>query len=176
MQAKNKEENRQNNKEKKQGSRRNTLLFALAIIVPSLCAFFALFMLLHTPGVPFSTFKSNFLSSSNVSIVAVFSNYSQFAAEEACFVELSEVLPFKNVSRVNRFLIYTANDTCTFSPVYPMQIETKPASYCLSIADSEPSIFLNYSSVNTSIITAYRLTIYGNAEYMQKCPIAVDMS
>ncbi|MGC8547704.1 MAG: hypothetical protein ACP5MC_01705 [Candidatus Micrarchaeia archaeon] len=166
-------------KEKKEekSTKKNVAALAAILVVPSLIVFLVLFLLLRQPGVPFSTFKSNFLSASNVSIVATFSNESEFAAEATCFTYLREVLHFKNMSAVHVFLIDSNNSTCLFSPtISPVRIESKPASYCLGIANSEPSIFLNYSAINASIVTAYKLTIFGNEEYMQRCPVAVDMS
>jgi len=150
-----------------------SLIVVLVIVIAAL-----LTVLLSRPGVPFSTFKSNFYSASNVAIVATYANESQYIAESACFPTLREIVSeHRNASTVLFFLINASNSTCTFSPtISPISIETKPASYCLSIANSEPSIFLNYSSTNSSIVTAYRLKVFGNAQYMQQCPIAIDMS
>ncbi len=156
-------------------SKRDIYLVAVVIVV-GVAVFATLAMLLSKPGVPFSTFKSNFYAAPKSAIVVVFRNQSEFISESACYPLLREAI-HKNLSSVSLFLINASNSTCLFSPnVTPMTIVYKPASYCLSIASSEPSIFLNYSSINASIVTAYRLTILGNAEYMQQCPIAVDMS
>lgn len=149
----------------------------LAVVIPSLAVFFSLIFLLNRPGVPFQTFKSNYLASKNVSIVATFYNQSEFVEESSCVAYLRELMPFANVSYVHVYFINKSNNTCTYSPtILPITIKTTPASYCLSLAYKRPSIFLNYSTVNASIVTAYRLTILGNDQYMQQCPIAVDMS
>jgi len=163
---------------KRNASHNATLLAVSLIVVLVIVIAATLVVLLSRPGVPFSTFKSNFYSASNVAIVATYANESQYIAESACFPTLREIVSeHRNASTVLFFLINASNSTCTFSPtISPISIETKPASYCLSIANSEPSIFLNYSSTNSSIITAYRLKVFGNAQYMQQCPIAIDMS
>ncbi|MGC8676160.1 MAG: hypothetical protein ACP5T3_01410 [Candidatus Micrarchaeia archaeon] len=156
---------------------RNSVAVALAIVVPALVVFFAIALLLRTPGVPFPTFKSNFYSARSAAIVATYANDSEFVSEAGCVGMLRELIHFRNASAVTVFFINSTNSTCIFSPnVTNMKLEFEPASYCVKIADSEPSIFLNYSSINFSTVTAYRLNVFGNAEYMQRCPIAVDMS
>ncbi|MEM0147257.1 MAG: hypothetical protein QW091_01100 [Candidatus Micrarchaeaceae archaeon] len=163
--------------EKSAKKAKNSMLIAIAIAVPVLIVFFALVLLLRAPGVPFTVFKGNFYGASSASIVATYSNESEFVSEADCVGMLRELIHFRNTSDVHVFFINSTNSSCIFSPtVTNITLQIKPASYCLRIANSEPSIFLNYSSINVSTVTAYKLTIYGNTEYMQRCPIAIDMS
>ncbi|MEM3781392.1 MAG: hypothetical protein QXT43_00315 [Candidatus Micrarchaeaceae archaeon] len=176
-----KQEKRQESEKPEKSSdrarKKNPLLVAVAIAAPVFVVFIALTLLLGTPGVPFSLFKSNFYKASHASIVAVYANESQFVYEADCVVTLRELIHFSNASAVHVFFINSTNGTCTFSPsVTNATLQVRPASYCMGIADSEPSIILNYSSINASSVTAYRLYVHGNSEYMQRCPIAVDMS
>ena len=85
----------------------------------------------------------------------------------------------RKASTIDFFLINSANATCTYSKtglggsVVPLQAN---ASYCLSIANSEPGIFLNYSNTNSTRITPSHLYAYGDSAYMAECPIAVELS
>jgi len=176
MQKEKIEKKKEDKDEKREKTYKKEAVIALAIVLAGVVVFAVFALLLSKPGVPFTTFKSNFYAAPKAAIVVVFRNESEFVSESACFPLLREAI-HKNLSSVSLFLINASNSTCIFSPnVTPITLQYKPASYCISIANSEPSIFLNYSSINASIVTAYKLVVLGNAEYMAQCPIAVDMS
>ncbi len=151
------------------------LVIAAAAFIAIIVVFFE--FVLQSPVVPFSTFKSNFAAADNVSIVVEFSNNTQTAYETNCFNDLAYVVHSSYSKHVNQFYIYNYNSTCEYSPtLYPVNITTKPESYCLNIANGEPSIILSYSNANSTTITARQLQIAGNNNYMQMCPIAAEIS
>ncbi|MGC8776830.1 MAG: hypothetical protein ACP5P2_02715 [Candidatus Micrarchaeia archaeon] len=127
---------------------------------------------------PFSTFLSNFKSAPRIAVVVSFQNESQYISEYPCFTKLVGSIAYtRNATTIDFFILNATN--CTY-PVYglgrPTQVGTTTRAKCLSIARSEPSIFLNYSSVNRTIITPYHLYVYGNAAYMLACPIAAEFT
>jgi hypothetical protein len=131
-------------------------------------------------SVPFSTFKSTFQSASRVSVVATYANTSQYTAESQCFSSIIQVVAHsRKASTIDFFIINQANDTCTYSStglggsVTPV---TANSSHCISIAASEPGIFLNYSDSNYTRVTTSHLYVYANGAYMDQCPIAVELS
>lgn len=153
---------------------------AVAVIV------IAVFYFIVAPslnGVPFSVFKSDFNSAQRVALVTAYSNGTQFAFEYQCMTKVSGVISARPSVELDFIFINQQNASCLYSPIklpalsnyHGINVSSKTASACLSIADSEPSIFLNYSNANSTRITPTQLHVYGNQEYMQRCPIAVDI-
>ena len=147
------------------------LLVILAIIIIAYLAF-SNFLL-----TPFSTFASNFHAAPRVALVVFFSNESEYISEYSCFTKVIESIAYtRNATTIDFFIIN--GTTCTYPSTglgKPIQIATTNASKCLSVAKAEPSIFMNYSINNRTIITPYHLYIYGNNAYMNACPIASDL-
>jgi len=147
------------------------LLVILAIIIIAYLAF-SNFLL-----TPFSTFASNFHTAPRVALVVFFSNESEYISEYSCFTKVIESIAYtRNATTIDFFIIN--GTTCTYPSTglgKPIQIATTNASKCLSVAKAEPSIFMNYSITNRTIITPYHLYIYGNNAYMSACPIASDL-
>jgi hypothetical protein len=152
---------------------------ALALV--AMAAVLAAFYYLALPSmsnVPFTTFKSNFDAGKRVAVFVTYGNQSQFAAESSCYTEIiHNVALSRNASTIDFFILNST--TCTFSSTglgKAVNISTVAPAQCLARAASEPSIFLNYSSQNGTVVKAYDLYEYGNAAYMAACPIAVDIS
>ena len=85
----------------------------------------------------------------------------------------------RKASTIDFFIIDQHNSTCVYSAtglggsISPV---TTNSSHCLGIAYSESGFFLNYSAVNSTMITLSHMYVYGNTEYMKSCPIAVELS
>ena len=155
------------------------LYIAVAIIVVA-----GAFVLIKGPmigaPVPFSTFKSTFQSASRVGIVATFSNQSQYENESPCFTSLIQVVArTRKASTIDFFIVNQANATCTYSSTGlggAISLNTSNSAHCIGIAKSEPTLFLNYSASNSTMITASSMFIYGNSRHMASCPIEVEMN
>ncbi|MEM3791496.1 MAG: hypothetical protein QXL16_02095 [Candidatus Micrarchaeaceae archaeon] len=148
----------------------------IASFLVLLTAIFLFSYFSSSKNVSFSVFKSNLYSSSKVAIFATYSNNTQFVYEDPCFDSIIEVIAHsKPLGSISFFL--SNSTTCYFpsslGPNSSLRVDT--FSHCLSIAKSETSIFLNYSSFNYTIVTPYHLYIGGNENYMKECPIATDL-
>ena len=168
-------------KEAKPKSKRNPYLYAavIVIIVAAAVIFFLKGPALNA-NVPFSTFKSNIQSSPRLAVIATYANFNQSARLEPCYSSLIQVLALtRKASTIDFYLVDSSNSTCTYSSTGlggPISLTTSNSSYCINIARGEDGIFLNYSQVNSTTITASHMYIYGNAAYMASCPITVDLS
>jgi hypothetical protein len=152
-------------------------LLAVAVVAVVILAFFYL-VLPSMSNVPFTTFKDNFASAARVALIVTYGNQSQYAAESQCFPALVQTLSFtRNASTIDFFIL---NSTSCFYPTSGLgrasNVTTTTPASCLARAGSEPTLYLNYSAKNSTMVKAYGLYVYGNAAYMAKCPIAVDMS
>ena len=80
------------------------------------------------------------------------------------------------MSTINFFIL--TNDSCTYSPGFSLPIQLKNASIqnCLNFSAGNPSIFINYSSTNTTIIKPNTLYFMGNAEFLGECGIAYEIN
>jgi len=159
---------------KNKGKGLEYLFVSLVILAIIIIAYLAFSNFLLTP---FSTFASNFHAAPRVALVVFFSNESEYISEYQCFTKMIESIAYtRNATTIDFFIIN--GTTCTYPSTglgKPIQIATTNASKCLSVAKAEPSIFMNYSNVNRTIITPYHLYIYGNNAYMNACPIASEL-
>lgn len=151
---------------------------AVAIVVIAVAAASAYVFLSTSASVPFSTFKSGFQSAPRVGVVATYSNQSQYAAESPCFTSIIQVIArSRKASTIDFFIINQQNDSCIYSATGlggSISTAVTNSSHCIGIAESEPSIFLNYSTQNSTHITSSRMYVYGNSRYMAvSCPTTV---
>ncbi len=161
-----------------------SFIAAIAVIVVLIVIGYALFYYIlpryfpsFLSGVPFSTFKANFGSATRVAVVATYTNNSQWLSNVNCAINIisNGIAPHRNVTTIDFFIVNATN--CTYSPIgYPINYTVEPIAQCIKVANSEPSIFLNYSAVNRTTITAYHMYVSGNVAYMRMCPVAVDIS
>ncbi|MDE1860346.1 MAG: hypothetical protein KGH72_01365 [Candidatus Micrarchaeota archaeon] len=160
----------------------SSLPVIIAIVIVGIAVLIALFLVVPSTltGVSFSSFKSNFDAAPRVAIVATYYNASQYPIESSCFDSIIQIIAHsRKASTIDFFLINGTTHECIYSKtglggqISPV---TANASSCLSTAYSEPSIFLNYSGFNSTIIHASRIYVYGNAPYMTECPISVNLA
>jgi cytoskeletal protein RodZ len=169
---------KQSDEKKSKGS--STLILAIVVIIVIAVAAGLFYSGFLTPNVPFSTFKSNAQGSPRLSITATYSNQSQYANESTCFTSMIQVMSHtRQPSTIDFFIIDKQTNVCTYSTtglggsVNPV---TTNSTYCLSKAYGEDGIFLNYSNTNSTTITPSHLFIYGNDAYLERCPIAIELS
>ena len=124
----------------------------------------------------FTTFQSNFDTSSNVSIVVNY-NSSAFQYEIDCATNIIYNLVsahIKNSADITFFVINSTN--CTYLQNGLGKI-VKNYSYaspttCMSIAQKHPAIFINYSTTNSTVIKPNALYMSGNDGFLKQCGIA----
>ncbi len=152
------------------------LIAAVAIVIITAAAIFFAYSGAQS-NVPFSTFKSNLQDAKSVNLYVTYTNDTQYSSEGTCFPLIIEQLAHtRKASTINFFLINQTS--CTYpkgglgSP--NVSLENTSVQNCLNESSSGPSVFLNYSSSNSTRITAEKMYIYGNAGYMSECPIASD--
>ncbi len=119
-------------------------------------------------------------NSPRISITSTYSNQSQLSNESTCFTSVIQVVSHtRQPSTIDFYIIDSSTNVCTYSTtglggsVNPV---TTNSTYCLNKAYGETGIFLNYSNSNYTTITPGRMFVYGNSAYMQKCPIAIELS
>ncbi len=128
---------------------------------------------------PFPTFLANFRVASRIAVAEVYGNDTQYAYTNPCAVNLIQMIAHsRNASTMDFFIMNKT--TCYYSASglghTLSNVSMVSASKCMKYALSEPSIFLNYSMANSTYTTPYHLYVAGNANYMAKCGIAVDMA
>ncbi len=164
------------------GKKGSLMLYAAAAVVIIAIVAVAAYVISNNgssyTGVSFSTFKANLDSANTIALVLMYSNDTQLSSEIPCSNYIIEVLSNKRSPSTMSF--FEINQTsCVYSPnglghtVNPAKTN---ASACLNEAQSEPSIFLNYTGANASVITADHMYVSGNLQYYAKCPIAVDLT
>ena len=101
--------------------------------------------------------------------IIVNSNYTVPAMRVSYFV-----MNFSNFNRMDFYLIQNKTSCAyineTIASITPNgSYIVANSTYCLSRASEEPSIFINYSDTNSTIITAEHVYIQGNYRYLSEC-------
>ena len=164
-------------KEGEAQKKRSTYLSAAVIIAVILIVGYVLIVLLPSlSGVSFQTFKQNFNAAPRIAIAVTYINESSYVSEVPCFTNMLEIIGrTRNASTIDMLIMNKT--TCTYSPSglgRSVNIKTANASSCLSIANSEPSVFLNFTMGNSTLVTPYHLYVSGNSQYFAKCSIAAE--
>ena len=165
-------------KEAKQQKPSSGMRSVLAIAIP-LLILFALFFFLILPSlsVPFSTFKKNFAGAERIAIVATIPS-SGSGATLQCAAQVVQVAAHsRNATTIDYYVI---NQTACLASVGGLGHVFTPVSdtigNCINSTKGETSLFLNYSTANSTLVTPYKFYVYGDLGYMTRCPIAVDLS
>ncbi len=160
-----------------EAKRRSTYLAIAVIIAVMLVVGYVLLELLPSlSGVSFQTFKQNFNAAPRIAIAVTYVNESSYVSEVPCFTNMLEIIGrTRNASTIDMLIMNKT--TCTYSPSglgRSVNIKTANASSCLGIANSEPSVFLNFTAENFTTITPYHMYVSGNGQYFAKCNIAAE--
>ncbi|MGC8651660.1 MAG: hypothetical protein ACP5UH_00185 [Candidatus Micrarchaeia archaeon] len=141
-----------------------------------------LFFYHPSTGQPFYTFESNFHSAKSVAIYMTAYNGTVFASTEPCATSIVENIVssakyHRNASTIDFFVI---NQTACFTSSKALGEASNstqlPVSECINVSKSMPSVFINYSSVNSTIITPDKLVMQGDAAFLGECGIAPALS
>jgi hypothetical protein len=161
----------------KGSDKKNQLLPALAVVVVIIIvAAVAYEAYSNYTYVNFNTFKANFDSATRVAIAITYQNTSNLPLLIPCTDMLVQVIAHsRNASTIDFFILNKTS--CAYSPTglgHAINISTKSASSCLSVADSEPSVFLNASQSNSTVILPYHFYQNADPSYLSKCAIAAE--
>ncbi|MEM0149915.1 MAG: hypothetical protein QXW10_03410, partial [Candidatus Micrarchaeaceae archaeon] len=163
----------------KEGIEKKTIAI-IAIIIIFASVFSALFYgLVAYKPTSFKAFADNFNKASSVSIYVNYTNSTDFAPELSCSTALIEELissttVHKNASQINFYVLY--NDSCIYRQgalgTLISNYTNATRSECVGYGSGKPSIFINYSNSNSTIITPNRLYFTGDAKFLSECGIA----
>jgi|GEM_PF-1369674 hypothetical protein len=133
-------------------------------------------------GNDFNTFKSNFNSAPRVAIFVTAYNGTVLSSTVGCATAIIEEVAssrtyHRNTSTIDFDIL---NQT---SCIKSSGLSGKPSNYtittlqnCLNTTKSEPTIYINYSSSNMTIIRPDYLYISGSDMFLRECGIASEIS
>ena len=131
----------------------------------------------------FSTFQSNFNSAPRVAIFVTANNGTQLAATVGCATSVIQQIVASKTTHRNASTIdfYVMNATsCVYSPTgIGGQLQNYTYSTpgrCINVSTKEPSLFINYTDANTTIIKSTSLVIEGNYRFLLQCAVASEMA
>lgn len=163
--------------EKQQDAMQIAPKYAIPLIALAAIIGLVYYLLIPNVTTTFPTFLGNFRSAPRVALAVTYGNITQYGFEEPCATQIIQMIAHtRNATTIDIFVMNKT--TCYYSPSglgHAINISTVSASTCLGYAKSEPSVYLNFSSANGTLITPYHLHVDGNAAYMNKCGIAVDL-
>lgn len=167
----------------KRSIERNALV-AIAIVVILAAVFSALFYgLVAYKPTSFKAFASNFNRANSVAVYVNYTNGTEFAPELSCSNALIEELisssaVHKNASQISLYILY--NNSCVYRQgalgTLISNYTNATRSECISYGTGKPSIFINYSRANSTVITPEKLYFTGDAKFLSECGIAYQIT
>ncbi len=148
----------------------------ILIIILSSSVYFYKFYNASSSSTSFTNFKNNFYSANQISI-SVNYNSTAFPYEISCATSLIYNIittTHRNPDTINFFVLN--NTACTYLKNGLGHL-IKNYSYsnittCLNIIKTQPTIFINYSQVNKTIIKSNAIYVLGNQNFLKECGIA----
>ena len=135
-----------------------------------------------TKQTDFTTFRGNFNSAGRVAIYATGYNGTALSSTIGCATAVIESvigspIYHRNASSIDLFVI---NQTkCVFENGIGGTVGNyifNSIGNCLNTSMHEPSIFINYSSVNSTVIKPIALYVSGNEQFLSLCGVAAEIS
>ncbi|MCL5440986.1 MAG: hypothetical protein M1448_03870 [Candidatus Marsarchaeota archaeon] len=130
----------------------------------------------------FLSFKSAFNSAPHVGIYVAYLNGTTFSYTMGCATTLIEELTANRTThRVpNTINFYVINGT---SCIYSNGLGNPSSNYsnlsssgCISFSKSVPSIFINYTAENNTVVSGKDLYFSGSTKYLSECGIAYEVT
>jgi len=130
----------------------------------------------------FQAFQSSLYAAPRAAIYVTYLNGTSFSYSASCAYSLIESLisnraHHRNASSIDFMII--ANSTSCLAPSGALGASNGtrviPISSCLAASRSEPSIFINYSSVNSTSIRSGNLYTSGDALFLSECGISSEL-
>ncbi len=168
-------------KERASSKRKYTAVIGITIIV-IIIAGALVYGLESTKPTDISTFKSNFNSAQRVAIYAKGNNGTQWSSAIGCATAIIESIVgnptyHRNASAIDFFVLNRTACTYEYGVSGTVSNYTyNSISNCLSISAHEPSIFVNYSTANSTHITPTALYVSGNQQYLGLCGVASEIT
>jgi len=169
----------QKQKESIRSNHINIFYYVIALLI----AIDILLLFYHSSSAqPFYTFENSFHSAPSVAIYVTAYNSTALDSTMGCATQLIESMVsssgyHRNSSSINFFVL---NQSACFSSASALGTASnstqKPISECMNVSKSMPSIFINYSTVNKTIINAKSIYIIGDTIFLKECGIAPALS
>ncbi len=131
----------------------------------------------------FSTFQSNFNSAPKVGIVVTGNDGPQLGAGIGCSTQLIQQIVSNKQYHRNATSIYyyiINQTTCLYTAgglgsYYSNATKATPKQ-CVNLTKNSPTIFINYSSGNSTRTYPTALYVQGDVQFLQQCAIASEIT
>ncbi|MEM3227772.1 MAG: hypothetical protein QXR58_02920 [Candidatus Micrarchaeaceae archaeon] len=162
----------------------SSIALAIAIVaVIAIIAVIAYTKLSSTNAAQITAFKNSFISAPKVNIYVTAQNSSAFASTIGCATTLIEkIIETPQTHRnPNTIGFYVMNGTSCIYSANGLGSAIKNYTYasaqtCLNFSKGTPSIFLNYSTTNSTTAMHDALYVRGDFQFMEQCGIAYELT
>ncbi len=129
-----------------------------------------------------TVFENNFNAAPKVAILVTAFNATTLASSTGCATALIEELTathgsaHKNASDISFYVINSTK--CLYAPQLGLgqtYLNSTPAG-CVNMSRSVPSIFINYSKTNSTVITPEALYVSGTGALLTQCGVASEIT
>ena len=173
----------QKSSDKKPGRMSSIAIIIAIVAVIAVIAAIAYARLYSSSSSSFNAFKSAFNSAPKVGIYVTADNSTGLSSTVGCATTLIErIVETPQTHRSPSSIgFYVMNSTSCVYSSNGLGGTIKNYTYtstenCLNFSRGVPSIFLNYSNANSTLITHDSLYISGDAAFMNQCGIAYELT
>lgn len=166
-----------------EGAAKYIVATVLVVIIIASAIFATGLLSKHPSNASFDAFKSNFNSAPRVNIFVAAYNGTVLSSTVGCATAVIEqiVASQANHRDASTIDLNIINETSCIRTVglgtsNVSNYTTTSLQNCLNTSDTEPSIFINYSLTNTTIIKPDALYVSGDSMFLSECGIASEIS
>jgi len=152
------------------------------VIIIGIAIFASSFFAQNSP-VGFDTFKNNFNSAPRVDIMIAGSNGTVLSSTVGCATAvIQQIIASKANHRDSSTIDFTIINQTSCIRTTGLGSRTTPnyttvsLQSCLDLAKKEPTIFINYSTTNKTVINPSYLYIAGTKTFLLQCGVASQIS
>ncbi|MDE1871052.1 MAG: hypothetical protein KGI06_02315 [Candidatus Micrarchaeota archaeon] len=161
------------------------IVATILVVIIIIAAIFAdsLFPKVATPSSSFTVFKNNFNSAPRVNIFVAAYNGTVLSSTVGCATAIIEQIVasrsnHRNASTIDLNIINQTSciRTTGLGTKNVSNYTTTSLQNCLNTSSTEPSIYINYSATNTTIIRPEYLYMSGDSMFLSECGLASEIS
>lgn len=134
-------------------------------------------------NVPLSAFLGNLRAAPTMGIFVTNLNGTVYSDANYCATSLiyqiiSQNYTHRDPATIDYFVLTPNTSTCTYTQGLrsASNLTNTSISDCMNISTTMPSIFINYSTVNRTIIRNNAMYIEGSPEYLYECGISAQVN
>ncbi len=155
-------------------------VIGLVVIVAAIAGALIYGLRPSSPAGSISRFQHTFVSAATVGVYVADFNVTGYPLADGCANNLIEMMVASTQNHrapasINFFVVNQSS--CSYSRGLGSTINTTviSAAQCMNLTATEPSIFVNYSATNSTVVKDNVLYVSGTGKFLSECGVASEL-